>query len=389
MKNILIVVNDLKMGGVSTSLLYLIKTLEDYNVKVDVISLTKKAGAFDSDIKTTPLNGLKKYWVLPKDLIKHEKQFKSKMITLSMMIMKLLLGKNWNRFIKRFSHKLTGYDIAVAYRQSDSTMRFVLDMVDAKEKMVFIHGNVKFMPNFEKWCKHLSKFNRVICVAHSLKNELIEITQLPESKVAVIYNVVDQKRIERLSEKLIENSALDKLLSENYFGMTFVTVARLDPIKAVDRVIDITTRLAKTSLNNFRWIVIGGGDLLNEFRQRVIANDLGNYLYFIGESKNPFPIIKKSDLFILTSKSEGYPIVVLESILLKVPVLVTRYPAAAEQVEDSVNGFIVENNTESIEAKLIEILGNPQMIFAMHKNLLLSEISNQLACQQIQTVFNL
>jgi len=389
MKKILIVVNDLKMGGVSTSLLYLINELKKFNVKIDVISLTIKKGAFDSDIQTIPLKGLKKYWVLPRDAFKHENHIGGKIIVLIMMTLKLLFGGKWISFIKQYSKRLTGYDYAVAYRQSESTMRFVLDMVEAKTKMVFIHGNVDYMPNFKKWSKYLTDFDRVVCVAQSLKSELIKITQLPESKVAVIYNMIDCQKIKQLSNEIIENEIIERLFSNPFSGLTFVTVARLDPIKGIDRIIEIAANLVKRFPMEFRWIVIGGGELLDDYCQLVNANGLREQLYFVGEYKNPFPIINKSDLFILTSRSEGYPLVVLESLLLGVPALVTRYPAASEQIKHGFNGFVVDNSTDGIEKKLDEILTNPQQIYSMHKNILQEIYSNDVQHRQIESVFEL
>jgi len=389
MKKILIVVNDLKMGGVSTSLLYLINELKKFDVEIDVISLTTKKGAFDSDIQTILLTGLKKYWVLPRDAIRHENNIGGKIIVLIMITLKLLLGGKWISIIKHCSKKLAGYDFAVAYRQSESTMKFVLDMVEAKGKMVFIHGNVDYMPNFSKWSKYLPEFDRVICVAQSLKDELIAKTKLPESKVAVIYNMIDCMKIKQLSNEIIENEIIERLFSNPFSGLTFVTVARLDPIKGIDRIIEVAANLVKRFPMEFRWIVIGGGKLLDDYCHLVKTNGLSEQLYFVGEYKNPFPIINKSDLLILTSRSEGYPLVVLESMLLGVPALVTRYPAASEQIKHGFNGFVVENSTDGIEKKLDEILTNPQQLNNMHENILQEIYSNDIQLRQIESVFEL
>lgn len=372
------------MGGVSTSLLYLVNALKEYNAEVEVVSLTVKQGTFDSHVKTIPLKGLKRYWVFPKDVLKHEKGFFRKTITLFMMAFKWILKKNWTAFIRYFSTKITGYDIAVAYRQSESTMSFVLDMVQAKKKLVFIHGNIDFMPNYVKWGKKLIHFDQIICVAEELKRELIQKSSLPESKVSVINNLLDREKIIHMAEAQYHSD-----IDVNYPGLTFVTVARLDPIKGIDRIVEICTKLAKHYNNQFRWLVVGGGDLLPEYCRIASEPALKNHLYFLGEYKNPFPIIKSSDLFILTSLSEGYPLVILESMLLKVPAIVTNYPAAPEQIQDGINGFIVENSIEGLENKLIDILEHPFLIDELREALMTRDVTNDIQHKQVESVFEL
>ena len=75
----------------------------------------------------------------------------------------------------------------------------------------------------------------------------------------------------------------------------------------------------------------------------------------VGEKDNPYPYVKKADLFVLQSYYEGKPMVIDESIIIGTPVLVTDYNSAKEQVSKNI-GYIVENDENKIYEKIIEII---------------------------------
>ena len=77
------------------------------------------------------------------------------------------------------------------------------------------------------------------------------------------------------------------------------------------------------SLNNLKYkidfeaCIIGRGVLKKKLQNYISQNNLGNFVKIIDFVKNPYPLIKQSNLFILTSKFEGLPNVLLESLALK------------------------------------------------------------------------
>ena len=70
---------------------------------------------------------------------------------------------------------------------------------------------------------------------------------------------------------------------------------------------------------------------------------VSNKVHFHGYIKNPYPYYKFADLFVLSSKWEGLPNVVLESLFLKTPVVVTNcIPYLGKIIKSGKNGYIVE-----------------------------------------------
>ena len=61
--------------------------------------------------------------------------------------------------------------------------------------------------------------------------------------------------------------------------------------------------------------------------------------------------------------------VVIESLALGVPVLTSYYPAAAEQINEGVDGYVVDAEYESIKQKVIELLTQREVLESMKNNL--------------------
>ena len=74
---------------------------------------------------------------------------------------------------------------------------------------------------------------------------------------------------------------------------------------------------ANAGIIEFEACIVGDGKLKNKLQNFVEKNGLQKSVKLLGWSKNPFPFIKQSNLFVLTSKFEGLPNVLLESLVLK------------------------------------------------------------------------
>ena len=152
------------------------------------------------------------------------------------------------------------------------------------------------------------------------------------------------------------------MISENISNdkLNFITISRLDKNKDPEKIIKIALELKKSNFK-FKWRVIGDGPLLNEMKRKTDLLDLKNEIIWYGFLENPYPYLKQSDLYISTSKSEGYSLSIVESLFFSVPVLAGYYNSINEILSlDS--GWIVKNNYKDY----IEILN----IIFMHNDIL-------------------
>ena len=71
---------------------------------------------------------------------------------------------------------------------------------------------------------------------------------------------------------------------------------------------------------------------------------------------NPYPYFKNCDIYVQTSRHEGYVTTVTEAKIFNKPIVCTDVSGAREQINDGVSGDIAEINSESVERKLLRLI---------------------------------
>ena len=74
-------------------------------------------------------------------------------------------------------------------------------------------------------------------------------------------------------------------------------------------------------------------------------NQLTNHVFLLGHQSNPYPYYKNADLFVLSSRKEGFPNVVLEALYYGIPVVATNCVDFSEVINNGVNGYIVPKDS--------------------------------------------
>ena len=105
---------------------------------------------------------------------------------------------------------------------------------------------------------------------------------------------------------------------------------------------------------NFKLLIIEGTNLL-KMREFINENQLSKKIKILTFKKNPFPYLKKADLFLLTSKYEGLPNVLLEAISLKKNIVSTNCPTGPREIlKNGKFGFLCEvENYKEISKTII------------------------------------
>lgn len=99
--------------------------------------------------------------------------------------------------------------------------------------------------------------------------------------------------------------------------------------------------------NNTIDIDIYGDGQIKECKEYIKENNIKQNFYWHGWMSNPWDSVKSADATILTSKYEGFPMVLLESISYGIPVISSNCPTGPEDIICDTNGFIYS-------------MGNPQ-----------------------------
>lgn len=260
----------------------------------------------------------------------------------------------WKKKLKEIKKK--NYDVTITFFQY---LPSYITKIKNIKHLIFLHGSVEhyflgMRKYFKKiFGKKLDKFNYICTVSEGLKEQVVEIfPSIEEDKVKVIYNPINFRRILDLSnDKKDLNNEEKNLLESGYI----CTVCRIDEKeKDVKTLVNTYIELNK-EIKNLNLIIIGDGP--NKLELESYSKKLKG-VYFLGRKINPYIWMKNAEIFILSSKQEGFGLVLVEALLLNKKVISSDCKVGPSEIlENGKYGelFEVGNNKELIK-KIKEVI---------------------------------
>lgn len=136
-------------------------------------------------------------------------------------------------------------------------------------------------------------------------------------------------------------------------------VARMEPVKNHDMLIDAVHLLHERGLAFELWLIGGGGGRA-ALEARCLQLGLTSRVRFLGYRNDIPELLAQSDIGVLTSLKEGIPRAALEAMVVGLPVVATRVNGTREVVRDADTGFLVEVGDAVAFADALErLLANP------------------------------
>lgn len=129
------------------------------------------------------------------------------------------------------------------------------------------------------------------------------------------------------------------------FSFWFLTLAELHPNKGLDTLIRAFVEVAREHAN-VALILIGDGQSRAELITLVHSFGLEDRVFFVGFLANARELLCAADVFVLPSRKEGLPFVILEAGQARLPIVATRVGAISEVIEDGTSGLLVSPNGE-------------------------------------------
>lgn len=251
------------------------------------------------------------------------------------------------------------YDIEVAYLECGPTKIIASSTNKKAVKIAWVHCDLekkeKFVDSIEKSRKYYKRFDKVVCVSHSVKQSFEKLFG-KDAETIVLYNVNDENEILERAEVKIP-----VLPKRKNAGRLFVAVGRLTWQKGFDRLIECCRQLRDENYCFELWILGEGEERihLEEMIQKYHLNDCVSLTGFIS---NPYPYIKNADILICSSRYEGISTVITEGLILGKAIVTTDCTGMQELLGNSEYGLVTEESTEALCFGIKKMLDKQELI---------------------------
>jgi len=234
-------------------------------------------------------------------------------------------------------------------------------MVSILTRVKIIHTQHLCIEDKFKFTKMTLKNIRTITVSNGAKEALVNKCGLDENKITTIYNTIDLENTNNEIDK-----TLLKLKSEGKFVVA--QISRLVDYKGIYDFLNIAKSVSNEE-SNIKFVLIGDGEEKENIRSFIEKNGLNDVVFILGNKDNVINQLKYIDLVLLCSYIEGLPLTPLEAFSQGVPVIATNIPGTNEEIEDGVNGYLVNiKDIDRFKKKIMNIYNNNEEYIIMKKS---------------------
>ena len=116
----------------------------------------------------------------------------------------------------------------------------------------------------------------------------------------------------------------------------------------------------RSSIYNFKFIIVGDGDMRIKYENRIKEYNLSKYFQFLGNKtlREIANLMQQSDIFILPSLHEGLPCVIVEALSCGMPIIASRVGGIPEIVKENCGVLVQPNSINDLKEKILYMLDN-------------------------------
>lgn len=197
--------------------------------------------------------------------------------------------------------------------------------------------------------------DKVIALSKGVKEDLVKKFSINKQKVKVIYNPIEIEMINQLKDEKLVYPIRDK------DEKIIISIGRL--VEQKDHFTLIKAFAILQSMVNAKLIILGKGPLDSELKSLTEQLGIKDKVYFLGFKRNPYKYINMSDVFVLTSKVEGFGHVIVESMVIGTPVISTDCKTGPREIlGDNEYGILVPvGDYEELSFQIFRLLQDEQL----------------------------
>lgn len=327
MKKILFLIPTLGHGGAEKVLVNLVNNMNinEYDITVQTL--------FDQGVHKKSLKPHVRY----KSFM--QKQFHGNTTLFSLIPAKLLY-----KIIVREK-----YDYIVSYLEGPTTHIINGCPYSDTKKIAWIHieldSDRRFKQGFiskSEAIKAYKSFHKIVCVSRTVKEVFEKTARETFKNIIVLYNTNETAQILKKSKEPIEDIVFKGDC------VNICSVAKLMESKGYDRLIKVHKKLLDEGIKH-RIYILGIGEKKDELQAYIADNHLEDSFILLGFRDNPYKYVAACDMYVCSSRREGFSTAVTESLIVGTPVVSTLCSGARELLGDNDEyGLVVENSEAGI-----------------------------------------
>lgn len=361
-KKILIRIGSLRHGGAEKVLINFLKNLPKDKYEVDLL-INLYTGMY---IKEVP-SWVKLHYLLKGEMITTNKPHEIPVKAFRVLYQKIFLM--FPSLLYKFILKNKKYDVEIAAIHGMYKEILSSPQKDSK-KIVWVQNDIfnlkEYTPDV---IREFFKFDRVLVISNKLKEEMQNLAKdnLEKQAVVKIFNPIDSQDTLQKAEIEINDYPFTKDLP------TFVTIGTVYPQKGYDRLLNVHKKLIDEGLKH-QIIIIGDGFDFENIHAKLNHLGVQDTVKMLGFRSNPYPYLKKSDFYIMSSRHEGFPTIIAEALILNKPVVSTDVSGIKDLLQNGKLGLITPNSEEGIYEGMKQFLTHSELSERYEKEIAHTEL---------------
>lgn len=231
----------------------------------------------------------------------------------------------WEHIAPLFSGPELEADAAIAYLER-RPLYFTAQRVKARRKIAFIHNDYSRYPyDAALDARYFPEYDRIATVSEHCRQVLAQLFPQQVDKFLVIRNMVCPELIRQMARTAPEGMAPAG-------RKVLVTVGRLVEQKGYDQAIEVCAQLVKRGVD-LVWYAVGEGPERPALERKIQQAGLSERFILAGAQTNPYAWMGRADVYVQPSRFEGFGITVAEAKVLGLPIVCSDIPEFREQLE--------------------------------------------------------
>ena len=276
----------------------------------------------------------------------------------------------WREFKNIIPENEEKYDAVISFMAGICNY-YAIDKVNAKKKFLWVHSDYNKMLSNAKYDKpYFTAADKVATISSICVDALTQNFPALKEKFILVENVSPASLIIKKSKEKVNDIQPEK------YDYIISSVGRLHEVKGYDMAVE-AARIMKDRDLNFCWNIVGEGEQRPALEKKIKEYGLEDNFKLLGLRANPYPYVANSDLFVMTSRHEGKSIALDEAKILCIPILSTIYPSVYDNIQEGVDGILVEQNPVDIASGIESLCKDKELRQKMNSYLTTHPASNE------------